>query len=75
MYKYFFVVVKYQYEHVPNLFSMVVRFQSCFCFLSSPIISGEGKIVRLQWGFQWEMEHNKKIQKKKYSDGSSTNLR
>ena len=29
--------------HVP-LFSMVVRFQNRFCFLSSPIISGEGKI-------------------------------
>ena len=28
-----------------NLFSMVVRFKNRFCFLSSPIISGEGKIV------------------------------
>jgi hypothetical protein len=31
--------------HVPNLFSMVVRFQNRFRFLSSPIISGEGKIL------------------------------
>ena len=40
--------VKYQNVHVPNLFSMVVPFQNCFCFLSSPIISGEGKKFGLQ---------------------------
>ena len=31
--------------HAPNLCSMVVRFPNRFCFLSSPIISGEGKIL------------------------------
>ena len=29
--------------HAPSLFSMVIPFQNCFCFLSSHIISGGGK--------------------------------
>ena len=37
--------VKYRDVHVPNLFSMVVRSKNRFCFLSSPIISSEGKIL------------------------------
>ena len=39
------LLVKYLDVHVPNLFAMVVRFQNRFCFFSSPIASGEGKIL------------------------------
>ena len=52
--------IKYQNVHVPNLFSMVVRFQNRFCFLSSPIISGEGKHFRLQKCFNGKWSNNKK---------------
>ena len=40
---------------VPKLFSMPVWFQFSFCFLSSPIFSGECKNFGLQWEFQWKM--------------------
>ena len=31
--------------HAGILFSVIVSIQNCFCFLCSPIISGEGKIL------------------------------
>ena len=38
-------LVKFYYVHAAILFSVIVSIQSCFCFLCSPVISREGKIL------------------------------